>query len=126
LLFQDRNANLSAYHGTVFEAELDDIVDMVISTNVPVGHPLHKHHESFWIVGSGPTVNGSVPFNDTVQGLQVVPQDFNFDNPPLRDVAFLHGADSYLVLRWRVQFPTATLFHCHIEHHIASGMGECS
>lgn len=55
----------------------------------------------------------STQFNDT----RDIP-NFNFDNPPRRDVALLY-AEGYLALAFRPDNPGIWLVHCHIAFHAA-------
>lgn len=123
LLFKDPKVDLKRYMGTVYNVKQGDIVDIIFTTDRLVDHSLHKHLEHVWIVGSGNASNGTVPFRTMEEGVKVMPSAFNLRDPPLRDVWKLDG-NGFIVVRYQVNFPAAALLHCHVESHLAAGMGK--
>ncbi|UKZ78755.1 hypothetical protein TrVFT333_006500 [Trichoderma virens FT-333] len=81
----------------------------VISTTMPVPHPIHLHGFDFYILAQG-----TGTYSDSVT--------LNMDNPPRRDVAML-PASGYIVLAFETDNPGAWLMHCHIGWHTSEGFG---
>jgi FtsP/CotA-like multicopper oxidase with cupredoxin domain len=78
---------------------------------IPAAHPIHLHGHDFVILAQE-----QKSFNESTD----VP-NFNFDNPPRRDVAML-PASGYLALAFKPDNPGIWLVHCHIAFHAASGL----
>lgn len=75
-------------------------------------HPYHLHGNDFWVVG-----RGYGDYNAT----RDVP-NYNLENPVLRDtVVGLSG--QWVALRLKANNPGVWFLHCHIEPHLAMGMG---
>ncbi|KAI5458854.1 Cupredoxin [Mariannaea sp. PMI_226] len=87
----------------------DEWVYVVISTTMPVPHPIHLHGFDFYILAQG-----TGTYSDSVT--------LNTDNPPRRDVAMLPSS-GYLVLAFETNNPGAWLMHCHIGWHTSEGFG---
>lgn len=107
---------LQVYNGaTTFDASnavislpnANEWVYTVISTTMPVSHPVHLHGFDFYILAQG-----TGTYSDSVT--------LNTDNPPRRDVAML-PASGYLVLAFETDNPGAWLMHCHIGWHTSEG-----
>jgi FtsP/CotA-like multicopper oxidase with cupredoxin domain len=84
-------------------------------------HAMHKHGNKVWLIGMG---KGIWNYSSVDEAITVRPQDFNLVDPPYRDT-FRNGFSGaeWMVLRYQVVQPGAWLFHCHIETHLAAGMG---
>lgn len=101
----NKEMNFTASSGVIELPFKDEWVHLVISTTLPVTHPIHLHGHDFSILAQGTgSYNGSTT---TV-------------NPPRRDTAML-PANGYLVLGWQTNNPGAWLMHCHIGWHIEEG-----
>lgn len=107
---------LQVYNGaTTFDASnavislpnANEWVYTVISTTMPVSHPVHLHGFDFYILAQG-----TGTYSDSVT--------LNTDNPPRRDVAML-PASGFLVLAFETDNPGAWLMHCHIGWHTSEG-----
>ncbi|GFP60572.1 laccase-2 [Trichoderma asperellum] len=107
---------LQVYNGaTTFDASnavislpnANEWIYTVISTTMPVSHPVHLHGFDFYILAQG-----TGTYSDSVT--------LNTDNPPRRDVAML-PASGFLVLAFETDNPGAWLMHCHIGWHTSEG-----
>ncbi|KAL9613430.1 MAG: hypothetical protein Q9167_002028 [Letrouitia subvulpina] len=88
---------------------------------IEISHALHKHSSKTWLIGSG---NGAWTWNSTADAIKDQPQSFNLKNPNYRDTFITSfGGLSWIALRYQVTNPGAWLFHCHVETHLAGGMG---
>jgi FtsP/CotA-like multicopper oxidase with cupredoxin domain len=98
------------------------VVDLVLSiandSLDTMGHPLHLHGHSFWVLGKG-----SGHFDAS---------QLNTVNPPVRDTEG-NPASGWLAIRYVADNPGAWIFHCHIDwylpahasindRHLAAGM----
>lgn len=100
-------------------------VDLIVLPQGPVQppHPLHKHSNKFYVIGSG---IGTWNFSSVAEAMEVMPESFNLINPPIRDTyptpLVLGAAEAWIVYRYQVVNPGAFLFHCHIQDHLDGGM----
>jgi FtsP/CotA-like multicopper oxidase with cupredoxin domain len=100
-------------------------VDLVVllQGQVQPPHPLHKHSNKFYMIGSGVSTWN---FSSVAEAKNVMPQSFNLISPPIRDTyptpIALGGAEAWIVYRYQVVNPGAFLFHCHIQDHLDGGM----
>ncbi|KAL1306265.1 hypothetical protein AAFC00_004354 [Neodothiora populina] len=78
---------------------------------IPAAHPIHLHGHDFVILAQE---------NSTFNASRDMP-NFNFNNPPRRDVAMLDQS-GYLALAFKPDNPGVWLVHCHIAFHAASGL----
>ena len=94
-------------------------------------HPIHQHGGWFWIVGER-----QFPFNQTIDR-SIIEQKFN--NGELQEntafTTYYNGTNSlpkdviqvpnngYVIIRARTNNPGTWIFHCHIDFHLAIGMG---
>ena len=130
----------SAYHPLLYnvnptEAHDDDLIirtkngtwhDIVLQVgHSPIWprdfpHPIHKHANKYWQIGSG---NGVWNYTSAAEAMADHLEDFNLVNPPYRDtfVTDFTGA-MWVVLRYQVTDPGAWMLHCHIEAHLDNGM----
>jgi FtsP/CotA-like multicopper oxidase with cupredoxin domain len=85
---------------------LHEWVYVIISTPIPLPHPIHLHGHDFLILAQGlGAYSSAVPLN--------------LKNPPRRDVAVIpadptRGQAGYLVLAFYTSNPGVWLLHCHI------------
>ena len=100
-------------------------IDLIIKVEGPYAqpHPMHKHGNKFFVVGSG---TGPFPWSTVTEAAKHLPPGtFNFENPPYRDTwTTLPGfnTDAWAVLRYHVENPGAWLLHCHVQTHFSGGM----
>jgi len=78
----------------------DEWAYVVVSTTIPVPHPIHLHGHDFYVVAQG-----TGAYTDDVT--------LNLDNPPRRDTAML-PASGFMVMAFQTDNPGAWLMHCHI------------
>lgn len=102
---------------SVIRLEVNETAEFVIENslgldNASEPHPWHFHGHSFWVVG-----RGQGGFNE----IEDVP-NYNLDNPILRDTVIQQG-NEWVALRFVANNPGVWYFHCHIEAHLAMGMG---
>ncbi|KAK0716316.1 multicopper oxidase-domain-containing protein [Lasiosphaeris hirsuta] len=102
----------------------DTWVDLVFITGTfPMPpHPIHKHGNKMWLIGSG---TGPFPWATVDEAVQAVPEKFNLVDPPRRDGFVTLAAQTeptWTVMRYHVTNPGAWLLHCHIQGHLAGGM----
>lgn len=113
---QNSNLTITTNNGTW--------VDLVISVLGPIGppHPIHKHSNKAFIVGQGV---GAWNWTTVAEAAAVIPQSFNFVNPPLRDgftTPAAGGESTWMAVRYQVVNPGAFFLHCHIQTHLSGGM----
>ncbi|PYH96695.1 hypothetical protein BO71DRAFT_481806 [Aspergillus ellipticus CBS 707.79] len=99
-------------------------VDLIINitTSRQIQHPIHKHSNKYFVIGSGVT---PFTYSSVDEAMQYIPQDFNLKNPPMRDTFFTPSSrtsPSWLALRYFVQNPGPFLLHCHIQMHHSGGL----
>ncbi|XP_046561436.1 laccase-2-like [Haliotis rubra] len=91
-----------------FTPVMDNIVELVVinqaKTFSEVGHPVHLHGHSFYIMGEGqrgrfPATTSTPPHKDTVNVLDA----------------------GYVILRFQANNPGFWFFHCHTDSHLAQG-----
>jgi FtsP/CotA-like multicopper oxidase with cupredoxin domain len=85
-------------------------------------HPIHKHGNKMWMIGAG---QGAFNWTTIEEAAAVMPQNFNFIDPPRRDgFATLPAVQgpTWMVLRYQVTNPGPWLLHCHINSHQVGGM----
>jgi FtsP/CotA-like multicopper oxidase with cupredoxin domain len=85
-------------------------------------HPIHKHSNKAFIIGQGV---GAWNWTTVAEAATVIPQNFNFVNPPLRDgftTPPANGGPTWMAIRYQVVNPGAFLLHCHIQPHLSGGM----
>ncbi|KZF26352.1 multicopper oxidase [Xylona heveae TC161] len=96
-------------------------VGALASEPIEFPHMLHKHSTKAWLIGSGA---GIWNYSSVPDAISKVPHLFNLENPNYKDtyVTSLAGP-AWIVMRYQVTNPGAWFFHCHIELHLAAGMG---
>ncbi|KAJ5884439.1 hypothetical protein N7504_012011 [Penicillium tannophilum] len=83
-------------------------------------HPIHKHSNKAFLIGSS---QGNFTWNSIDDAVRASPQSF-FDTPVYRDTFTTSPAGAaWIAIRYHVENPGAFLLHCHMETHLASGMG---
>jgi FtsP/CotA-like multicopper oxidase with cupredoxin domain len=107
----------------ILETYLNTWVDLVIKVAGPVAepHPIHKHANKFYMIGSGV---GDFNFT-SVADAQAAGYYFNLDNPPYVDgytSTPAEGNNTWMVFRYQVNTPGAWLLHCHVQTHFSGGM----
>jgi hypothetical protein len=113
---QNSNLTITTNNGTW--------VDLVVQVLGPIAppHPIHKHSNKAFIIGEGV---GAWNWTTVAEAAAVIPQNFNFVNPPLRDgftTPPASGQPTWMAVRYQVVNPGAFLIHCHIQTHLSGGM----
>ena len=86
-----------------------------------ISHAIHKHSSKVWFIGQG---TGIWNYSSVAEGIKAEPKSFNLENPNYRDtVMTTFSGAAWFVLRYQVTNPGAWLLHCHVEIHLAGGMG---
>ncbi|KIY64641.1 multicopper oxidase [Cylindrobasidium torrendii FP15055 ss-10] len=105
--------------------KLNATIDLIISVTYAksTGHPIHKHLNKFWVIGSG---TGLWNWTSVADAVKDIPDSFNFNNPPLRDgfntpSTFTSDA-SWLALRYISDTAGPSTLHCHLSQHLGGGM----
>lgn len=85
-------------------------------------HVIHKHSNKAFIIGFG---QGFFNWTSVDEAVKEAPGSFELENPQLRDTFVTNAltGPAWMVLRYQVVNPGPFLLHCHIETHLASGMG---
>ncbi|AEO69834.1 4c3f7579-281f-413b-9b04-61e62d660a29 [Thermothielavioides terrestris] len=101
-----------------------DLVFVTATTPEPA-HPIHKHGNKMWLLGSG---TGEWTWPSVAEAAKALPEGtFNFVNPPRRDSfatlpATAPGQPTWTAVRYHVTQPGAWFIHCHIQSHLLGGM----
>jgi FtsP/CotA-like multicopper oxidase with cupredoxin domain len=104
----------------------NDWVDLIIlisgKGSLAQPHPIHKHANKFFVIGSGV---GAFNYS-TVADAQAAGLYFNLENPPYVDgfttPPSTDPAGAWMVLRYQANTPGAWLLHCHVQTHFSGGM----
>jgi FtsP/CotA-like multicopper oxidase with cupredoxin domain len=109
----------------VFASTLNNTwVDLVfVASTVPMPpHPIHKHGNKMWHIGSGV---GDFTWNSVNEAIAARPELFNLVNPPKLDAVMTPGAETgrtWSAVRYHVTDPGTWAIHCHIHNHVEGGM----
>jgi len=88
---------------------------------VEIGHALHKHGNKFWVIGRG---LGEWNWTTTADAVEAHPEFFNLETPAIKDTAITEFIGAmWVVIRYHSNNPGPWLLHCHVETHLAGGMG---
>ncbi|KAI3318680.1 multicopper oxidase [Xylariaceae sp. AK1471] len=94
----------------------------VVSKFPQPAHPMHKHGNKMWLIGSG---QGAFNYSSVDEAMRFIPHNFNLVDPPRRDgFATLDAprGPTWVAVRYHVTNPGAWLLHCHISTHLRGGM----
>lgn len=96
---------------------MGEVVDLLITNYDGGAHPFHLHAHQFQVIARsswGP---------DNGPPLEI-PTDYLAQEPaaPMRRDTLLIYGNGYAVIRFKVNDPGITLFHCHIEWHVEAGL----
>ncbi|RAL16742.1 multicopper oxidase [Aspergillus homomorphus CBS 101889] len=102
----------------------DTWVDLIINitTAGQPNHPIHKHSNKYFVIGSG---QEAFTYSSVAEAMQYIPQNFNLDAPQMRDTFFSPASatgPTWLALRYHVVNPGPFLMHCHLQMHQNGGM----
>ncbi|KAL2824092.1 Cupredoxin [Aspergillus cavernicola] len=86
-------------------------------------HPMHKQSNKYFVIGYG---NQPFTYSSVAEAMEVVPENFNFEHPQLRDTFSTPVAagplGTWLAIRYFVINPGPFLLHCHLQMHQSGGM----
>ncbi|KAH7320477.1 laccase [Rhizoctonia solani] len=117
----------NAENRTYFSYPYGTLVDiiMVITAGNPAihpPHPMHKHGNKAWFLGSG---TGDFPYKTVYEAVQAKYAGINIVDPPYRD-DFVTPVDltgkAWAAFRYRAEDVGPIILHCHIDPHLATGM----
>ncbi|KAJ5691255.1 hypothetical protein N7488_011990 [Penicillium malachiteum] len=101
---------------------VDIVFQLVIPepTRLQPPHPIHKHSNKAFLIGAG---QGQFTWGSVEDAVQDSPESF-YDTPIYRDTFVTAPTGvSWIAIRYQVVNPGAFFLHCHMETHLASGMG---
>lgn len=85
-----------------------DIVQIVVTNDDDIEHPMHLHGHEFQVIARGTgTWNGDIS---------------NVSRYPVVRDTVTTPSSGYLVIRFQANIPGIHVFHCHMELHLAAGM----
>ncbi|OOF95490.1 multicopper oxidase [Aspergillus carbonarius ITEM 5010] len=111
----------AAYSATTLNNTWVDLIINITTTGQPQ-HPIHKHSNKYFVIGAG---SESFTYSSVEEALKYIPQNFNFENPQMRDTFYTPAsstAPSWLAIRYFVQNPGPWLLHCHLQMHHTGGL----
>ncbi|KAH8817166.1 Fet3 ferroxidase-like protein [Xylogone sp. PMI_703] len=107
-----------------FVLEHNQVVQIVLNNGDGGSHPFHLHGHNFQVITREPSYGPT--FYDFADGDPVAYDPSNHSTfspiPTRRDVIVL-PPQGYLVLRFVADNPGVWFFHCHIDWHLAQGLG---
>ncbi|KAL1974849.1 hypothetical protein VTN31DRAFT_5053 [Thermomyces dupontii] len=90
-------------------------------TPVQPPHPMHKHSNKMFLIGSG---QGQFNWSSIDEAIAASPQNFFLDRPLYRDTFVTSPRGVWwTAIRYHVENPGPFMLHCHMETHLFSGMG---
>lgn len=100
--------------------KLGDIVDLVIDNTLLLNHPFHMHGHSFSVISK--SHNETFKYASVAEALEAAPETINFETAPYVDTVVV-PTNGHVVIRFKAHNPGYWFMHCHIDHHLAAGMG---
>lgn len=102
--------------------KLGDVVDIVIDNTALLDHPFHMHGHSFSVISKSNTHN--FQYDTVAQALAANPSNktINLETPPFIDTVLVRR-NGHAVVRFTAKNPGYWFLHCHVNHHLAMGMG---
>ncbi|KAI9372436.1 multicopper oxidase-domain-containing protein [Aspergillus egyptiacus] len=110
------------YSISTFNSTWVDII-FNLTTGFQPPHPMHKHSNKYFVIGYG---NTPFTYSSVAEAMEVIPENFNFEHPQLRDTFPTPLAEgslgTWLAIRYFVLNPGPFLLHCHLQWHQSGGM----
>ena len=100
--------------------KLGDVVDLVVDNTVLLDHPFHIHGHSFSLISKSKTEN--FQYSDVAEALRRDPSSIDFKGSAFVDSVNVPKG-GHVVIRFTAHNPGYWFLHCHINHHLAAGMG---
>lgn len=108
------------------ELKSDQVVEIAINSIDHMTHPWHMHGHTFQVISVGRRRDGALHFNEPEsKAMKRYLSDvaaWGNRAPMTRDTINIPGG-SYAVIRLRADNPGFWLLHCHVEWHMAKGLG---
>ena len=105
--------------------EHNQVVQINLNNADTGSHPFHLHGHNFQVIDRAPSYGPD--FFSYLNYASNIPFDPNnhtaFPATPARRDTFLLPPNGYVVLRFVADNPGVWFFHCHIDWHLASGLG---
>lgn len=102
----------------------NDVVEIILNNNDSGSHPFHLHGHNFQVLTRYPSYGAD--FFERADGDPVSYDPSNHsafpEYPARRDVLVL-PPEGYFVIRFVADNPGVWIFHCHIDWHLAQGLG---
>ena len=87
--------------GSIYYLNKNEVIELSMPAGVAGGpHPFHLHGHTFDIVRAAGQ------------------DDYNYDNPPRRDVVSIGDDGDNVTIRWTADNPGPWILHCHIDWHL--------
>lgn len=110
---------------TLLEVRNGSVVDFIFQDVTTAlgpnpGHPIHKHNDQVWFLGSG---SGTLNYSD-VSAILASPNASTLVNmrTPERVDSWAVPSLGWSIVRHIVRRPSITLMHCHIAQHLSAAM----
>lgn len=120
-----RSVNLSETISPVFIDQgisKGDVVDIIYQNSPIADHPMHLHGHTFWTIGYNDSAS-VFPYKSVEEALNDRRDDlFDFEQPSYVDNLSI-TTGGYAITRMIAHNPGAWMIHCHIQTHLAAGMG---
>lgn len=109
---------------TLLQVKNGSVVDFIFQdVQTPFGpnppHPIHKHNEQVWFLGTG---SGTLNYSDVEDILAHNASLIDMQTPELVD-SWVVPARGWSIVRHQVRRAAVTLMHCHIAQHLGAAMG---
>lgn len=102
----------------------NDVVEIILNNNDKGSHPFHLHGHNFQVLTRYPSYGAD--FYELADG-DPVPYDPSnhsaFPTYPARRDVLVLPPQGYFVIRFVADNPGVWIFHCHIDWHLAQGLG---
>lgn len=128
-MYKVNGKTMEEYMENPIEMEGGKTVEIIINSIDHMRHPWHMHGHHFQVISMGEGHDGQLRLDDPGESdaKRKYQQDLHFweeskKTPMTRDSINIAGA-SFAVLRIRTDFPGSWLLHCHVEWHVAKGLG---
>ncbi|XP_071494140.1 uncharacterized protein [Diadema antillarum] len=109
----------------VITVQLGQTVELILideGVTFDASHPFHMHGYSFHVVGQDRLNGTGISIEEVIEldkaGLIVR----NLDRPPIKDTVIVPDG-GYTIVQFVADNPGWWFFHCHLEFHVAIGMG---
>ncbi|SCU95667.1 LAFA_0G01530g1_1 [Lachancea sp. 'fantastica'] len=108
------------------ELESNQVVEIAINAIDHMTHPWHMHGHTFQVISVGRGHDGPLYFNEPGSAAmrRYLDDVASWEDkvPMTRDTINIPG-NSYAVIRFNASNPGFWLLHCHVEWHMAKGLG---